>query len=106
MDPTVAAVVTHPGQFWADVTRIGPVIAALLSGAAAVIGNHNKNKIQEVHVLVNGELHARLEKLDELTGRLQQVTEERDQAKVALAHAGTEPAGPVADVVCIYPNKE
>lgn len=85
------AVIQHASQFWPTVTRAGTALAAVGGVIAAAVSNYNRAKLQEVHVLVNGELHNRLQRLDDLTGKLVEVTAERDAVKATLAAAPSTP---------------
>jgi len=82
------AVVHHTSQFWPDVGRIGSVLAALFAGIGTFIGaltrrkvQFTEQKLQEVHVLVNGGLHAKIDELREVTDKLTAANTRADLAE-------------------------
>ena len=85
------AVIVHHSQFWPTVGRTLSAMAAIGSAAATWLARRNSQHIQEVHVLVNGQLHGRIEELASVAATLKDMTQERDQL---AASAGVKPVTP------------
>ena len=90
----LASAAHQAAQFWPNIDQLLTLVAAIAANGAAYWGRKNHNINQEVRILLNGELHAKLERLEELTGKLAQVTSERDAAVNAQATQQTQQQTP------------
>jgi hypothetical protein len=88
---TTITAVHHASQLWPTIGRILSALGACAGGIAAYLANRAKQVTQDVHLLVNGQLHAKLDRLDTLTTQLTEVTAERDAQTKTINDATLSP---------------
>ena len=66
----VTEVAQHVSTFWPDLTRVTSATAAIGGIVASITTLLNRRNIQRVHVLINGELHGKVAKLEQAADRL------------------------------------
>lgn len=89
----VTNVMVHAGnQVWPTIGRVLSGAAAAGSAGAALLGLRNRARLQEIHVLVNGNLSTALEDVVRVGAELTRIELERDRAKADLAKIGNRAA--------------
>jgi hypothetical protein len=87
-------IVHHTAQFWPDVTRVSAALAAVGSFLAALGTFLNRRRIADVHVLLNGQLHGKIQQLSEVADELRAVTLERDALQATRQPGGKRATDP------------
>ncbi len=88
--------VHHASQFWPDIARAASVVAATSGSIAAVISSLNRRHIGDVRLLLNGNLHDKLEELAQITEQLATVTSQRDALQSSIVPGGKRHTDPSA----------
>lgn len=95
---TLAVMIVHHSQFWPTLGRLFSLLAATGGGIATVISTINRRKLQEIHVLVNGNLSKALKGVEAAAIELAKATAERDIARADLAKISTRKTDTVTKV--------
>lgn len=91
------AVIKTPGTFWPTVSRAASTLAAIGGAVGSTLALLNRRRLQEVHVLVNGNMARSLSAVEAAAVELTKVSAERDRARADLSRIGVRAADQAVD---------
>jgi hypothetical protein len=84
----VLAAAAHASQTWPTIGRVFSAAAAVAAAGAGLLGARNRSKLNEIKVIVNGNLGRSLRAVETAAAELVKTAAERDSARADLAALG------------------